>query len=482
MKFASYVKIAVFFLALGGAGLGYMLLTTSGINPLNTRTFEAVFSDAMGISTRSLVYLAGVPVGQVQSIQLDGAEARVRFAVLNDVPLHQDAFISRQASSLLGTSVLSLHPGTELTPIIPAGSTIGTGPAAGDIATALNVVQDIGSQVHGILDEFRMNQMALLAVSLESIGSITQRIDAQSAEQLDHISRILESVALIAERSDRILQASEGNITGSFADIHQAMANIRAITGEAAEGRGNVGQAFFDDRLYQSILATAERTEEIADRLGEALGNISLLVQNVDGVVTNAGEIVDRALGLGIVIDTSARYDFISETARASASLRLEPRSGDRWYRVGVSSVPDGVAGSRTSETFDSSGVLLSREETRSTIGIDAELARRFGALTVRGGVLESTAGFGMDLHAFNWLSVSGEIFRFTEGAAPNLRSTVTFYPFFNPDSDRPLNWLYLRTGITNALSGDRDYFIGGGLRFSDREIRGLVGLAPIFN
>ncbi|MCL2232616.1 MAG: MlaD family protein [Treponema sp.] len=485
MKSASYIKIALFFVVLGGAGIGYTVLTTGGINPLTTTSFEAVFADASGLSSRSIVYMAGVPVGQVQSIQLYGNAARIRFAILNDVPLHQDAFITRMPSSILGTSVLSLNPGTELTPILPPGGTIGTVPVAGDLGAVMGIAQDVGEQVALILEEFRTNQMALLAISLETFNSIALRIDAQSEDQFDRISRILESAALIAERTERLLQASEGNITGSFSDMHETLSNLRVISGEVAAGRGNLGQVFFDDRLYQSVLTTAERTEEIALRLGYAIDDISALVRNVDGVVTNAGEIVERAVGLGIQVDTSAHYEFISGTTRAGASLRLEPISRDRWYRVGVVSTPDGVTSRTVTETTDQDGTVTWEDTTRTrhTIAIDAEIARRFGIVTLRGGLLESTAGFGLDVQALDRLSVSGELFRFTDGDTPNLRSAVTFYPFFNPDSNMPWNWIYLRAGITNALSGNnRDYFIGGGLRFADREVRGLVGLAPIFN
>ena len=483
MKSASYVKIALFFVVLGGAGIGYMVLSTGGINPLTTSSFEAVFSDASGLSPRSIVYLAGVPVGQVQNIQLYGTEARVRFAIRNDVPLRQDAFITRQPSSILGTSVLSLHPGTELTPLVPPGGTIGTAPTAGDIGAMMDMVGGIGDHVTLMLEEFRANQMALLAISLETFNSIAQRVYTQSEDQFDRVGRILEAAALITERTERILQISEGDIHGSFADMNEAISNIRAITGEVAAGRGNLGQALFDDRLYQSVLSTAERTEGMALQLEDAFGNISGLIRNVDGVVSSAGEIVDRALGLGIQIDTSAHYNVMAGTARAAASLRLEPASSDRWYRVGVTSTPDGVAVRTVTETtINGTFTREDTTETRHVVAIDAELARRFGPITLRGGVLESTAGFGLDVQAFDWMSVSGELFRFTAGEAPNLRSSITIYPFFNPDSNMPWNWLYLRAGITNALSGNRDYFVGGGLRFADREVRGLVGLLPVFN
>jgi len=342
----------------------------------------------------------------------------------------------------------------------------------------------LGGQVNLLLEEFRTNQMALLAVSLETFNSIAKKIDEQSEAQLDRISRILESAALITERTEGILRSGEGDINASVSDIHGALANIRAITAEIAAGRGNMGQAIYDERLYNSILVTAEKTEDVAVKLEEALDNISSLAKNADEVVTNAGEIVTKALGLGIQVDTNARYDIRGETMRAAASIRLDPASNDRWYRLGVSSAPDGVASRTVKETTDSSGAVTREDttETKYTVAVDAELARSFGFLTIRGGLLESTAGIGLDLSPLNWISLSGEVFNFKTGEYPNLRGTLTFYPFFNPDSDKPWNWIYLRGGINNSLTGNRDYFIGGGLRFADREVKGLIGLAPVFN
>ena len=484
MNASTYIKIALFFVILGGAGAGYVVLSVNGISALNTNTYEAVLTDASGLSTRSKVYLAGVSVGKVQGIELNGTEARLKIALLKDVELRRDAVLSRRPSSLLGTSVLSLDPGTELTPIIPVGGLIGTAPTTGDINAAMGIVQDLGGQLTLLLEEFRTNQMALLAVSLETINSIAKQIDDQSEAQIDRISRILESVALISERTERILGNREGDISGSVMDIHEALSNIRSITGEIAAGRGNLGQAVYDDSLYRSIMTIAEKTGNTADKLGEALDNISSLAKNADGVVTDAGEIVTKALGLGIQVDTNARYDILARTARASASIRLDPASNDRWYRVGVSSAPDGVASRTVRETTDAFGNVSVKDttETKYTISVDAELARRFGFVTVRGGLFESTAGFGVDLQPFNWISLSGELFHFQNGEIPNLRGTITIYPFFNPDSDKLWNWFYLRGGINNSLTGSRDYFVGGGFRFADREVKGLVGLVPVFN
>jgi phospholipid/cholesterol/gamma-HCH transport system substrate-binding protein len=458
-------------------------MSSNGINYLNVNMYEVVLPDASGLSTRSKVYLAGVVVGRVRSIELAGNEARLHVAFQKGVEIRQNAMLSRRINSVLGTSVLALDPGTELTPIIPAGSLINTAPVMGDMNAALGTVQGIGDQLNLILMEFRTHQMALLSVSLETFNSIARKIDEQSETQLDYISRILESAALIGERTERLLRNGEGDISGSVSDIREALANIRIITGEIVSGQGNLGQALYDERLYESLLAATENTEAAAVKLGEALDNISSLAKNADGVVTSAGEVVNKAIGLGIQVDTSARYDILARTARAAASIRLEPASNDRWYRLGVTSAPDGVVSRTVTETTDSSGTTREdTTETKYSIAVDAELARKFGIFTLRGGLFESTAGIGMDLQPFNWISLSGELFSFTSGELPNLRGTLTFYPFFNPNSEKLWNWIYLRGGINNALNGNRDFFIGGGLRFADREVKGLIGLAPIFS
>jgi phospholipid/cholesterol/gamma-HCH transport system substrate-binding protein len=485
MTISRYVKVALFFIILGSIGGGYIIMSSDGFGAFNTKVYEVTLPDATGLSTRSKIYLAGVAVGKIQAINLDGHEARLKVAFLKDLDIRGDAKIARRSSSILGTSMLALDPGTELTPLIPEGSHISAGAVAGDMGAVLSLVQDLGGQLTGMLEDFRSSQLALLTVSLETFNSIAAKVDRQSDEELQRVSRILESAALITERTERILQNREADIDGAVTEIHDALSNIRVVTDEIRRGQGNVGQVLYDDRLYRSLLSTVEYTEAAAGELETTIKSIGSLADNVNGVVNSAGEIVDRAGGLGIQVDTQARYGMFSGRVNAGASLRLDPRSRDRWYRLGVFTAPDGIARRTIKETYDAAGAPTGYEdttETQFTLAIDAELARRFGILTLRGGLLESTAGFGFDLQPIPWVSLSGELFNFKAGEAPNLRGTITVYPFFDPEGDKPWQWIYLRGGINDALNGGRDFFLGGGIRFADREVKGLVGLLPVFS
>jgi phospholipid/cholesterol/gamma-HCH transport system substrate-binding protein len=484
MMFSRYVKVALFFIVLGVAGSVYVIVSADGLSDFNTKVYEVVLPDATGLSTRSKVYLAGVAVGRVRGITLENNEARLKVAFLNNVEIRRDARIARRASSILGTSVLNLEPGTALSPIIPPGSTINTDKNASDITAVLGLVQEMGGQLTQLIRDFQENQLAMLSVSLETFNSIAGKINAQSDAELERVSRILESTALITERLERLLTQGEVGGTGPAGDVYGALENIRQITDEIRQGQGNIGQAVYDDQLYATLLATVQRTEEAVVKLQATLDNINSLAKTADGVVADAGVIVKKAMGLGVEVDTYGRYDVRAEQMRAGASLRLVPASNDRWYRIGVSSAPDGVVYRTVKEISDSAGARTVEDttETRYSFAVDAELARSFGIVTLHGGLLENTGGVGIDIQPVRWVNLSGEVFNFRKGEKPNLRGTLTVYPFFDPGSDKPWNWIYLRGGVSNALADDRDYFVGGGLRFTDSEIRGLVGLIPVVN
>jgi phospholipid/cholesterol/gamma-HCH transport system substrate-binding protein len=484
MNVSKYIKIALFFIVLGTAGSVYIIVSADGLSDFSTRNYEAVLSDATGLSTRSKIYLAGVAVGRVKAISLAENEAILKVAFLKNVQIREGSVLSRKASSILGTTVLTLEPGGEFNPVMPPGSRINTKKDTGDMSAVMGTVQDLGGQISQLLRDFQNNQLALLSISLETFNSIAKKVDNQSEAELERISRILESTASIVERMDRILAQAEYNETGPAADVYGTLENLRLITEEIRKGQGNVGQVIYDDRLYESILSAVQRIETTAAKLQTTLDTINSAAESAGRVIDSAGEIVDKAAGLGIQVDTSGSYNIMAGKVQAGASIRLNPASNDRWYRIGVASVPDGYSTRTIKETTDALGIRTVKDttETKFSFAVDAELARQFGMFTIRGGLLENTAGLGIDIQPLRWVSVSGEIFNFKTGESPNLRGTITVYPFFDPDSDKPWNWIYLKGGITNSLSETRDFFIGGGVRFADREIKGLVGLVPVLN
>lgn len=87
--------------------------------------------------------------------------------------------------------------------------------------------------------------------------------------------------------------------------------------------------------------------------------------------------------------------------------------------------------------------------------------------------------GAGLNIDPVKWLTLSTEVVKFSDIDSPDLRLGLRLYPFFDPDSNKPWHWLYIDGGMAHILDGSPDFYIGGGLRFNDNEVRSFVGLVP---
>ncbi|MBZ0120899.1 MAG: MlaD family protein, partial [Sandaracinaceae bacterium] len=101
----------------------------------------ALFDNAQGLITKSRVTVAGIPVGYIDSIRLQGSKARVDMVINDDVALYDDATVSRRSASLLGEYLLAIHPGAEPERRLVDGDQIRAVIATTDTA---DIMQDIG--------------------------------------------------------------------------------------------------------------------------------------------------------------------------------------------------------------------------------------------------------------------------------------------------------------------------------------------------
>lgn len=111
------------FLLLGSIALIYLFIS---LGELNIRggweyTVYADFSSASGLVPGSPVELAGVRVGHVTAISLDGSRSRVALSLRKEIQLHEDVIASIQTKGLLGERYVLLTPGGSEDIIPPEG-------------------------------------------------------------------------------------------------------------------------------------------------------------------------------------------------------------------------------------------------------------------------------------------------------------------------------------------------------------------------
>ncbi|MBI4592778.1 MAG: outer membrane lipid asymmetry maintenance protein MlaD [Candidatus Rokubacteria bacterium] len=110
----SKVNIAVgVFVVLGVLALAYLSIKLGRVSFFGGSGYAvyADFPSVGGLKSGASVEIAGVPVGQVESIGLADYQARVVFRVNSDVQLQEDAIVSIKTKGLIGEKFVRISPG-----------------------------------------------------------------------------------------------------------------------------------------------------------------------------------------------------------------------------------------------------------------------------------------------------------------------------------------------------------------------------------
>lgn len=91
----------------------------------NVVTVKAVMTTADALAPKASVEIAGVKVGEVQSVDLQGDQAVVTMNIQGQyADIHQDAKVQLRPHGLFGPKYIELTPGTDGAPLLHGGDTI----------------------------------------------------------------------------------------------------------------------------------------------------------------------------------------------------------------------------------------------------------------------------------------------------------------------------------------------------------------------
>ena len=123
MKKITLELLVGIFVLLGIAAISYLAikLGTGSLIQGDTYTIEARFANSGGLLPGSNVVVAGVPIGRVDEIRMDGADysAIATLRVSSALHLPTDSMASIKTSGLIGSKFVALSPGADETFLKP---------------------------------------------------------------------------------------------------------------------------------------------------------------------------------------------------------------------------------------------------------------------------------------------------------------------------------------------------------------------------
>lgn len=443
-----------------------------------------LLNDATGIPKSSQVKVAGIPIGQVESIRLQEGKARIDIRVRPDVPLYEDAAVAKVQSSLLGEYFLAISPGTEGKPQLQNGDRIQNVIEAATTDQILKDVADIAKQVKKVADSLAASIGTKqgeenLKSTLQNLAEVTEALNQTVRENRGTIKNILNNV-------ERITAKGEPEVDRILENVRVATKEVRELLQKGEEGKtspGEVRQVIERvNRASSSLEKTLGNLEKITGRMerGEGtLGRLSKderLINEVEGVAEGVNSFVGGINRLQTIVALRTDYQFLSSSVKSYLELRLQPRE-DKYYSIEVVNDPRGLTRIEqidvsSSNPNDPPSYRQVRTVTTNSFRFSLQFAQRLGPFVGRFGIKESTGGVGLDTLLFDdRFEVRQDLFGFGEVVLPRWRVSLG-YEF--------VSRLWLLAGIDDILSPDRrDYFLGLQLKFNDEDLKTILPFAP---
>ncbi|WP_370248967.1 MCE family protein [Nocardioides sp.] len=189
-----------------------------------TLTYRAEFTDAAGLVPGEEVRVAGVKVGTVRDLRLDGARVVVEFTVAHDVPLGARTEAGIEVKTLLGQHFLSVRPAGDgtlaegsLIPLARTRTPVNIVPAFNDLAdaTARTDTDAVAAAFDSLSATLRRTAPELdgALTGLGRLSSSITRRDTEIRSLFDRAERVVGTVAARDEDLADLLTASEEVLT-----------------------------------------------------------------------------------------------------------------------------------------------------------------------------------------------------------------------------------------------------------------------------
>jgi len=223
-------------------------------------TYHAMFADASGLKVGDDVRIAGVKVGKVSAVDLDGAAVRVGLQLNTSANIGVDTRADIKIKTLLGQKYVALTP-------------IGDGSLSGDIplartTTPLDVTQ-----------------------AFIGLGQRAGQIDTgQLARAFDTLASAFKDTPPYVHESLRGLQRLSTSIASRDTELHALLSHANAVTQTLASRDAEIAKLINDSNL---ILQTVYQQRVVIHHL---LVDTSAVAQQLSGLVRDNRAIIGPAL------------------------------------------------------------------------------------------------------------------------------------------------------------------------------------------
>jgi len=453
-------------------------------------TLYVNFDTAQGLTQETPVRIAGVEIGKVDSVELtEQGKARISLRIFPGVELKQGLKVRVRSKGLLGDKFIEIVPPKLEGELITPGGDLGYGEVPpnfedmmDDLASTVTDVRRVSASlrealgtegsardIKDIIRSIRDASQNLAELSKKNEKSIDEIIEGvketvaklreEGPELLARADRITKNLDLIVADNREGIQDTIKRVQEASKKLEQSLGSIAKVTKDIESGRGTVGRLMKDDSLIDKVDQVATQFQEFA----EAVERIKFFL----------GYQGDYMIAEGDRGGMKSRF-----------SVRIQTKA-DKYYLAEVVDDPTYTSFSGSGKQFvhyNDAGAVTEKwvEEKEGGTKFSLEMARRFYGITLRGGLIESEGGVGVDYNFWkDRVKVGVNAFDFARKDPSGSNDNPILQGLISLQLSK---YLYLSGGYYDFISknsSQRRFYAGGGLTFLDEDLKTLLPFIP---
>ncbi len=389
------------------------------------------YETSLGLDKTAAVKMAGIKIGYVKDIQLEGRRSKVILSIYPRYRIPRGSKAVQSVQGLLGEKFVDVVPSTEdefLKPgddLVPGAST-GLDQLTPMLTSLGNDLQQVAKNLREMTGKDTQDNFSR---SLKNLAEATAELQSFLAENKGKVGQTITDASHTARTVDERVKTLSDSFDATLTELRQLLQENRAdIRGSTSKLREVLTKMDESVTLLNKTLEKIDRGEGTAGKLV----NDESLYNETTAAVRDVQAIADDVSGLKLHLDVRGAYYARSEKFRGFLNLGV-------WYKNRAFFL----------------GQIVEKPESDSLV-YSAEAGLRLGGFAPRAGIIESKFGAGLDYYALkDRLVLSVEGLDFNRATSPLLRTFARFYPHKN---------VYLILGLEDfTLSERREVFFGLG-------------------
>ena len=250
---------------------------------------QAEFKDAAGITAENQVRVAGIKVGTVSEVELEGDHVLITMEIDNGIEIPDDAFAEIKLATLLGTKFVDIEakggePFFEDGDVIPIDRTTVPYEIYQASNQGTNVIEDLdGEALNDMLVELtKLTKVAQDEVgqALEGLNELGAGLSAKDDDLRSLLAGANDLTALLSDEGDELVRLidSSNQVLGVLAEKREEVQALLAATNTMArdvsallrDNRANIDSILTD--LHRALVVL-ERNVEDLDQAFEYAGS-----------------------------------------------------------------------------------------------------------------------------------------------------------------------------------------------------------------